>query len=383
MDGMSLREARTRVIGRGLRARDGLSHLFRTPEAGPLRTLNIEMTILCNLRCPMCWWYGTNGVAPTLIRNGDPLWSKQLTKDEIFRILDGVRGEVEHLHLSGAETFARADTIEVLEYASRLGMTCSFTTNGTLLDSRPGWLERIAAARVRTIVVSIDGPEDVHDAIRGQGMFRKTTETIRRLIALRGDRTTPLFAVNSTVTSGILGRMNEVVETARSVGFDEVRFQHLWFADPATALVHAQALKADFGIEDHGADAHVMPVPGAEYGRRVARELREVQRRNFPYRVDVRPNLNEEQAARYYSDLNYSVVGHCSRPWGNPTIKASGEVVFCPDQWISYSIGNVRDAPIEQLWNGDRARTFREKLDARGLYPGCVRCCAINVDFRG
>jgi radical SAM protein with 4Fe4S-binding SPASM domain len=352
------------------------SRLHASLEAPIFREVNLEMTILCNLRCPFCWWWGTNGVAPKIIRDKEPLWKNQLTFEEIRKVFSPLKGKGVHFYLSGGEPFERPDAVEIIEFLSSLGSTISFTTNGTLLTDEI--IQRLVKVEGITIMhFSLDGPEEIHDSIRGKGNFKTTIANARKILAARqGDH--PKVWANSVMTNAMFGRTLDFVRTVEAAGFDRHVFQHLWFADRATLDRHRKALQEDFAVVDTAAEGHLMELPGAEYGRRAVQELERVRRAVYPFQMWTAPRLSVEEGARYYSDMNFSVVRSCGKPWAGVNVKADGSVNFCPDQWISYSVGNVRDAPLLELWNNEAAKRFRGKLNDRGLWPGCVHCCAIN-----
>ncbi len=352
------------------------SRLHSSLVAPLFREVNLEMTIVCNLRCPFCWWWGTNGVAPKIIRDKEPLWKDQLTFEEIRKVFTPLRGKGVHVYLSGGEPFDRPDAIEIVEFLASLGLTVSFTTNGTLLTDEI--IDRLVKVDGITIIhFSLDGPEDIHDSIRGKGNFAKTVANAQKIIARRKNGHPKVWA-QSVMTNAMFGRTLEFVRTVEAAGFDRHLFQHLWFADRPTLDQHRKALQEDFGVVDTAAEGHLMALPGAAYGRRAALELENTRRAVYPFQMWTAPRLGVEDAEKYYSDMKFAVVKSCGKPWAGVNIKADGRVVFCPDQWISYSVGNVRDAPLVELWNNGAAKLFREKLNARGLWPGCVHCCAIN-----
>lgn len=347
-------------------------------HAGRLENVSLEVTIVCNLRCPFCWWWGDKGVAFEMVKTKAPLVSEQLSFAEIKGVLEELARLKANVYLSGGEPFARKDCIEIIEYASELGLEVSLTTNGTLIDDAT--IRRMAGcAKLHTVVFSVDGPEDVHDKIRGAGHYQKTFATARKLVEARGTRSTPWVCTNSTLTHAMSGRVRELIDSIRANGFDYANFQHLWFTDAAHGEAHGRQLKEDFGIIDDGWKSHVMDLPGAAYGRAILQELEAVRAALPEFQINQRPELTPEQAARYYSDLGFSVHETCYSPWQHLIIKANGDMIFCPDQWISgYPVGNVREGSVEQRWNGERAAKFREKLTERRLWAGCARCCRLN-----
>ncbi|HOU53434.1 MAG TPA: radical SAM protein [Myxococcota bacterium] len=77
---------------------------------------------------------------------------------------------------SGGEVLLRADLSRILSEARSLGMTTSINTNGSLLADR--WPE--IAPWLDMLVLSLDGPREVHDARCGRrGSFDRVLEAIR------------------------------------------------------------------------------------------------------------------------------------------------------------------------------------------------------------
>ncbi|KUG19159.1 MAG: TIGR04084 family radical SAM/SPASM domain-containing protein [Methanomicrobiaceae archaeon] len=78
----------------------------------------------------------------------------------------------------GGEPLLRIDLIrEIMHHAPAKGFMLH--TNGLLLDR----LERELVNRLDAIFVSIDGPEDLNDAYRGEGTFRRVIANLKKIIA--------------------------------------------------------------------------------------------------------------------------------------------------------------------------------------------------------
>ena len=186
-------------------------------KAGKIKMVDIEMTIVCNLRCWFCWWWGTEGIAFKLVKDRDPLVTQELSTQEIFNIVDQVtKDNTPAFYLSGGEPFLRKDTVDVIEYMNNKGSSITLNNNGTLLTEEK--LQRLAKLKKLSINFSIDGPEDVHDKIRGQGNFKRTTDNIRRLIELRGDSQFPSIKTNTTFSPWRVREGEELVETFVKAG---------------------------------------------------------------------------------------------------------------------------------------------------------------------
>ena len=82
----------------------------------------------------------------------------------------------------GGEPFLFPGIIELLEYLLEKGIATSVDTNGTMLERYAADLVRLGDVE---LTISVDGPEAVHDAVRGiNGSFRRIEHG---LIALRAE----------------------------------------------------------------------------------------------------------------------------------------------------------------------------------------------------
>lgn len=346
--------------------------------AKSINTVNLELTIICNLRCSFCWWWGENGIAPKLIQARDPIVAQELSTQEIFRVVDQMTEFMPSFYLSGGEPFLRKDTVDIIEYISKKGMSVVTNNNGTLLSDEQ--LERLAKVKKLTINFSIDGPKDIHDKIRGAGMYDKTTSTIRKLIEYRGDSVLPAIKTNTTFSPWIAGRLDELIRDLQdNVGIDANRMQHLWFTDKVHAEAHKRELRRIFGTNEVGVDAHIISTPDKDYVQKLANEIAVIEKTKYRKPVFIHPRMNAEQISKYYTDLSFTRAKRCFIAWDTMLVKAGGDVMFCPDEWMNdFKLGNVRESTVKELWNNDKAKKFREELYAHKLFPACARCCVIN-----
>jgi len=89
--------------------------------------------------------------------------------------------------------------------------------------------------------------------------------------------------------------------------------------------------------------------------------------------------MRKEEIIKYYTDLSYVRAKRCTVAWDSIFIRANGDVMFCPDEWmVDFKLGNIREHTISELWNNEKAKLFRRELLKHKLFPACARCCAIN-----
>lgn len=348
-------------------------------QVGKIQSVNLEVTVRCNLRCTFCWWWGEKGIAYDLAKNKDPLLSRELSKQEIFNIVDQLAGKHNcSFYLSGGEPFLREDMVDIIEYMTGKGLSVATNNNGTMLNEEK--MERLAKMDKLTINFSIDGPKEVHDKIRGPGNFEKTVKNMNRLIELRGKSMFPAIKTNTTFSPWIVGRMDEMLKYLHDdIGVDATRLTHLWFTDKEHADRHKAVLKSIFGTNETGVDSHIMGAHEPSYIKALADEIGQIEKTKYSKPVFIHPRMSHSQIVKYYTDLNFSKRRSCVVAWDSILIKASGDVMFCPDEWMNdFKLGNVRDIGIDAMWTGEKARQFRKALYKCKLFPACARCCAIN-----
>ena len=245
----------------------------------------------CNLRCDMCWWWGENGIAEKLMKEKDPILTDELSTEEIKSTVDQLEKYRPSFYLSGGEPFVRPDAIEIIEYITGKGMSVIINDNGTLLSD--DIINRLAKIRNLTLNFSIDGPKDVHDTIRGTGVFDKAIATIQKLLELRGNSLYPAIKTNTTFSPLILGRMDELIRYLQNdVGVDAVRMQHLWFTDRQHAEAHKKVLKDLFGTDETGVNSHIITTPEPEYVGKLADEILKIEGNGYSKPVFIHPKLS-------------------------------------------------------------------------------------------
>lgn len=64
----------------------------------------------------------------------------------------------------------------------------------------------------------------------------------------------------------------------------------------------------------------------------------------------------------------------CPKPFESISIKENGSVWFCCSSWLPYSIGNLEENTLENIWHGEAANLIRESI-----IDGSFRYCNHNV----
>lgn len=87
-------------------------------------------------------------------------------------------------------------------------------------------------------------------------------------------------------------------------------------------------------------------------------------------RDDFLPLLEHASRKRRTLDLNHFA---CHGAWTTLMIRAAGAACPC----YVFEVGNVREQPLEDIWNGTAMRECRRQLQTR-LFPPCQGCCYLH-----
>jgi radical SAM protein with 4Fe4S-binding SPASM domain len=296
-----------------------------------------------------------------------------MTLAEWKRVVDELAAHnLPGLMLRGGEPFMFPQIIELLEYIHDKGMSISIDTNGTMLERYAGEIARIGGMH---LTVSVDGPEAIHDEVRGvKGTFQRLKDGIARVAAAEvetGNRIgrSICFTI-SRYSYRFLGAMPEV---ARSLGIGSIAIVPYYYFPDSTGAKYEQELhslgcKAFSWVGSHHEDSGVDADEFISQFRQYQESLGEV--RSYPYMP-----LNETEYRAWFAGPEIPVgPQHCLNVERLIDIQPDGSANFCVD-FVDYSFGNVREARIEQLWNGERAGRFRTYRRRQPLAV-CYRCGA-------
>ena len=130
------------------------------------KLLSIEVTSHCNIQCLHCFVKHKINQKLSLPLN--------VVKNIIKEGYDlGYR----RLHFTGGEPLLRKDIFKALNYAFYLGYkSVLINTNGILLSKEN--CDKITNYSGVMVTVSLDGPEKLHDRIRGKGSYKLTMQGI-------------------------------------------------------------------------------------------------------------------------------------------------------------------------------------------------------------
>jgi len=337
-------------------------------------TVVLYATVRCNLSCPMC-------VDKKLKEKAKEF--KELRLSEIKKIIDQIAFFRPLFYITGRECLIRKDIVEIIKYAKKKGLICSLTSNGTLLTKTKA--RELIDAGIDRISFSLDGPEKIHDQIRGRGSFKKTTQGIRFLQELKKEKKQILPSLKmSSVVSGLnISCLEEFVNIAKELEVPEVVLNQLDYKTIQISRAHQEYFKKNFGVVcfPQGLIYHQPPLAIEKKMMdfdldKFKKKIKEVEKLAARKGITVyfNPAVKARDMEEYYSG-RFLPQSYCLNTWFAAKILSNGDVIPC----FNLPMGNLRKESFVAIWNNSRYRLFRRILKRQKHFPGCLRCCALEV----
>jgi radical SAM protein with 4Fe4S-binding SPASM domain len=347
-----------------------LDFSLRDGYSAPPVQLDLKLTNACNLRCKMCGQWGETGwhlsQPVSFLRGTLPL-------DTYKRMIDDVSAWRPWIFVYGGEPFLYRDFLSLTAYMKERRFLVSVVTNGTLL-------EKAAADVVEQgwdfLMVSIDGPRETHDEIRGlKGSYEKAVAGLRAVHEerKRRGRRKPFTLIIGTFSQRNAGNLDQVFELAEELEVDGFVGYYGYFQTEESCRRHEQVMRTKLGtspVSQRGWlwPAHEIDVP------EMLRTLGRIRSRRWSFAHVFAPDLKDEDIPRFYSDHSRTFgYNRCVSPWLMTAVLANGDVAPCRD-YPDYIVGNIEREKLTDMWNGDRLRKFRTVLKEETLLPVCTRC---------
>lgn len=306
-----------------------------------------HLTERCNLRCRHCYQSGNRADELSLAEIRDVIdevsetvnaWSDthQLTFSPSFNI-------------TGGEPFLRQDLFEIIEDIGKKGFGMFLLTNGTLVTEERA--VAVAGRGVKGVQVSMEGPEKIHDTIRGMGSFRSSVEGIKHLI----DAGIPV-TLNATLSNLNAPHMNDMVSIAASLGVQRLGFSRLVPSGRGMKMVNE--LLSQERVKELYSSLLSQKINGLEIvtGDPVAAQM----------------DLNAG------ADIGYTAFGGCAAGVSGITILSDGTMTPC--RRLDIPIGNIRKDSLREVWATSEVLAA---LRDRNKYQGKCGKCSRWANCRG
>lgn len=331
------------------------THLLNDGTASMPYSVGFELTTQCNLNCVMCYQ-----------KEERLMGKKDLSLDEIKKVLDNMPF-LKRASLIGSEIFMRKDIFEIIEEFSKRGIKLYLTTNGTLLNGNNVKKLKKFKNIIRGIGFSLDGLKDTHNRIRGANIFDKVIESIN---LVKNDFN---VSVNSVMMKSNLNELYDLIKYLNSVGVVNFGLTMEMFATPEEIISSRNIL----GDKDLQIAMEVSKSPTYNFPLQELQETIKKIRTIKGINVVIHPDIFDYSPEELYNGKLREKTKLACKNMFIGRINAQGNVIFCP--FIKKSFGNLLMGPLENIWNNDEFKSFRNDLLKNNLLPVCKRCCKLGL----
>jgi MoaA/NifB/PqqE/SkfB family radical SAM enzyme len=244
------------------------------------------------------------------------------------------------------------------------------TTNALTLKQKA---EGLCEAGLKDIFISLDGPEEIHNKIRGNGRsFQKAVEGIEELL---NHNLRPEISVFSVITEWNLGHLKSFADFFKNFPLKQLGFMHLNFTTKEIADLHNK----NFGDSYPATISNVAQVNIDKMDLAVMlEEIIGIKKEQYPFNVAFSPDISDLDNLKIFYNKPEKQVGKiCHDVFRNIMIKSDGTVIPAHGRCYNLTVGNIYNQSMKEIWNTNIFSKFRKDLiNAGGLFPACSRCCS-------
>jgi radical SAM protein with 4Fe4S-binding SPASM domain len=304
-----------------------------------------EITLACDAACVHC---GSSA--------GDPR-PAELDTSEALALCDGLAElGVPHVTLSGGEPLVRSDWADLAARLVARKVAVELITNGLALDAEAA--RAIAASGIRSVTISVDGPEAIHDELRGvRGAFRRVVSAAGHLrrAGLPVGASTQVNALN-------VERLEELERVLVDAGFQGWQLQ--------LTMPHGRC-------KEH----RDLVVPPAAIAGILRFILAARERRRLPlYAADnIGWMTRSEPLIRSLHEPPDTFYPGCQAGMQVLGLTSDGTVRGCLSLPPAFDEGNVRTRTLAAIWRDEERFAYNRRSSADSLTGACADCAFARV----
>lgn len=327
---------------------------LRTHRISVLPIVMLMPHSACNCRCVMC----------DIWKNNHHL--KQLTENDVMALLHVLKKfGTRQVVMTGGEAILHPRFFRLCEILRRTNIKVTLLSTGLTLKKHISQL----TAHVHDIIVSLDGDEATHDAIRNiPGAFRLLKESVQAIKSAA-----PRFRITAR---SVIQQLNfrvwpDIIRSAQAMGIDQVSFLP---ADVSSHAFNREVLWSEKRQQE------ILPATDEIAAlHTVIEQLIRDFRNEFQSGYIAESPKKIRKIYQYYAAC-YGLCAFpykkCNAPWVSTVIEADGTVRPC---FFHAPLGNIHQNKLDDILNSEASIRFRKELDME-MNEICKKCvCYLNL----
>ncbi len=308
----------------------------------------------CNCRCVMCDIWRIRQV-------------REITVADLEPHLAGLRQlRVRWVVFSGGEPLMASHLPALARKLRDEGIRTTLLTAGLILAQHAD----AVAELMDDVIVSLDGPAEIHDRIRG--VPRAFDRLKQGIYACRQRRASLPIHGRCTVQKENFRQLRALIPAARELQLDSLSF----LAADVTSEAFNRPVR---WTENRTSHIALDAAEADEVEDEIEALIREYNQEIHSGFIREDPEKLRSIARRFRCHLGQLVplAPRCNAPWVSAVIEADGTVRPC---FFHRPVGNIQEGPLAEILNGSEAVGFRSQLDV-AHNEICQRCvCSLFLD---
>jgi MoaA/NifB/PqqE/SkfB family radical SAM enzyme len=294
---------------------------------------------------------------------------KQLTENDIKGLLVSLKTfGTQQVVMSGGEALLNPNFFNLCTILKKQGIKITLLSTGLSIEKNAPQLLKL----VNDLIVSLDGDEALHDAIRNIPMaFKRLKAGVEYIKAINPD-----YRITGRTVIHRLNFRNwpNIIREAKEMGLNQISFL------PADVSSHAFNRQTAWSEpKQHEILLSEQDLPELQA---VIDQILVEYKTEFRNGFIAEPPLKIQAIHDYYAAFyqhNPFPYKKCNAPWVSTVIEADGSVRPC---FFLDTIGNIHDTSLTEILNNPEAVNFRKNLDM-DKNAACIKCvCSLNLPPR-
>lgn len=330
------------------------------------------MTYRCTSCCKMCtiWRHGINCDSNEELNLED--WEKVI--DELDEV------NVEEFELFGGDSLLRKDvTIPLIEYIRKKNEKAwiDLPTNCNLLDKITAI--NLVKSGLDRIYISLDGPLEVHDKIRGKnGIFNNVQKALEYLIEAKKELNskTPYIIINCVVSSLNLHNFEQILPVIEKIGVDGIDFEYIGeFKEENIQNSDVEGVKPTPFYITLGKSNLL----NRDEAILLKKKMKDIKESAYNYKLLI--STIHIDSLKVDDLVNGTIPNKkCYNCRNTVTIDPYGNVMGCL-HYNNFIYGNIKDTSFSSIWRNNKHLSFLEsqRLGKIKICKNCISGVNRNV----
>ena len=300
-----------------------------------IEKVHFQITRNCNLRCAFCGQWGKKGFFSDA--SGEEIslcdWKRVISELEACREKTKISPQIT---VWGGEPLVSPYFDTILQILKTKNFETEVITNGVLMDKH----EDVIKNCVDTLYISLDGTKEIHDEIRGRGVFDTVCKNIK---SLKHDN----IIVMSVITPKLIDVLPKFLEELESLNIKALYLQDMIGLSGEEINEYERWMKETFNITAKDIKA---------WKNDSLFRVQDIQTGDFSYKIEHKKHISTKEI-------------HCKFPFNHVHIAWNGNVLYCTD-FYDFSAGNIKDDTLQNIFFNKISEKYREEI----VKNNCITC---------